>query len=337
MTDFFQIPGISAVQKPPHEPAHEPALGAGAMLRQAREAAGLNVATLAVAMKVPVRKLEALEVENFGELGDRVYVRAFAASMCRALKLDPTPILDKLPKTLPPRLDVQERGINSPFQSHSAISVKAAARFLTRPAVLLVLLLLAGAVVLLFLPEINSSPIEAETAKPKFIPIPTAATAPAAPTATTAPTVAAVPKAAPAPTSPVSPIAPATATNNVAQVPKPASSALATGRAPAPVLASSAAKPAPASVVVTPTAPPPTGPALVRFTASASSWVRVADRTGKVQLERNLEAGETGQAWGELPLSVVVGNVAATTVQVRGKAFLMDGIARDNVARFEVK
>ena len=36
-------------------------LTAGALLRQAREASGLHIAALAVTMKVPVKKLEALE------------------------------------------------------------------------------------------------------------------------------------------------------------------------------------------------------------------------------------------------------------------------------------
>jgi len=36
-------------------------LTAGMMLRKAREASGLHVAALAVSMKVPVKKLEALE------------------------------------------------------------------------------------------------------------------------------------------------------------------------------------------------------------------------------------------------------------------------------------
>ena len=38
-------------------------LSAGSMLRQAREMAGLHIGALAVALKVPVKKLEALEAE----------------------------------------------------------------------------------------------------------------------------------------------------------------------------------------------------------------------------------------------------------------------------------
>ena len=70
---------------------------AGAMMRGAREAAGLHVAALAVAMKIPVKKLEALESDRLELLHDSVFVRALASSVCRALKIDPAPVLAKLP------------------------------------------------------------------------------------------------------------------------------------------------------------------------------------------------------------------------------------------------
>ena len=90
-------------------------LTAGGMMRMAREAAGLHVAALAVAMKIPVKKLEALESDRLDLLHDAVFVRALAASVCRALKMDPAPVLAKLPLTIAPRLSAVERGINAPF------------------------------------------------------------------------------------------------------------------------------------------------------------------------------------------------------------------------------
>jgi cytoskeleton protein RodZ len=71
--------------------------GAGAMLRAAREAAGLHVAALAVSLKIPVRRLEALEAERWDELPGAVFTRALAASVCRNLKIDPEPVLARLP------------------------------------------------------------------------------------------------------------------------------------------------------------------------------------------------------------------------------------------------
>ena len=45
----------------PDAPSVRPEKSAGAMLKEAREAAGLHIGALAVALKVPVRKLEALK------------------------------------------------------------------------------------------------------------------------------------------------------------------------------------------------------------------------------------------------------------------------------------
>ena len=67
---------------------------AGAILRRAREATGLHIAALAVSLKVPVRKLEALEADRLEQLGDAVFVRALASSVCRSLKMDPAPVLE---------------------------------------------------------------------------------------------------------------------------------------------------------------------------------------------------------------------------------------------------
>jgi cytoskeleton protein RodZ len=56
-----------------------------------------------------------------------------------------------------------------------------------------------------------------------------------------------------------------------------------------------------------------------------------------VVLRRTLTAGEVAGASGVLPMAAVVGRADATQVQVRGKAFDLNAVARDNVARFEVK
>src|SRR6059036_2717399 len=87
-------------------------LSAGSLLREAREAAGLHVATLAVALKVPVRKLEALEDDRYDQLPDAVFVRALASSVCRTLKIDAQPVLERLPQTATPRLVQLDEGIN---------------------------------------------------------------------------------------------------------------------------------------------------------------------------------------------------------------------------------
>jgi len=76
---------------------------------------------------------------------------------------------------------------------------------------------------------------------------------------------------------------------------------------------------------------------IVTFSAKGESWVEVTDARGTVVLRRTLTAGEVAGASGVLPLAAVVGKADLTQVQVRGKAFDLNAVARDNVARFEVK
>ena len=71
--------------------------------------------------------------------------------------------------------------------------------------------------------------------------------------------------------------------------------------------------------------------------AKAPCWVKVVDAKGGVQVLRVFAAGEVQGIAGDAPLSVVIGAVDAMSVEVRGKPFSLVGIAKDNVARFEVK
>jgi len=76
---------------------------------------------------------------------------------------------------------------------------------------------------------------------------------------------------------------------------------------------------------------------VLAFKARGTSWVEVTDAQGVVQLRRTLVTGETVGVSGALPLSVVVGRADVTDVMVRGKPFSLETVARENVARFEVK
>ena len=87
--------------------------------------------------------------------------------------------------------------------------------------------------------------------------------------------------------------------------------------------------------VVAPKSPPDTD--VIVFTAKGQSWVEATDAKGQVVLRRVLNAGEVAGAAGTLPLKVVIGRANETQVQIRGKAFDVNTVAKDNVARFEVK
>jgi cytoskeleton protein RodZ len=291
---------------------------AGALLRQAREASGLHVAALAVAMKVPVKKLEALEADRLQDLPDAVFVRALAASVCRTLKVDPTPILNKLPQTAAPRFEADDRGINAPFRSHGGYEGASFKSFLTKPAVLFVVVLLLGALALAFWPEARHVEPSAEAPA-------------AAPTADAAPGVAASNEAAQVAVAPAS--VPLPAPNLVPEGVAAAAAIVAPAvAAPAKVASAPASQASSAASAIV-----KSGPMVIAFKVKAQAWVRVTDAKGAVQFEKTLQAGEAAAAGGELPLSVVVGNVSATEVELRGQPFSLDALNKNNVARFEVK
>ncbi len=298
---------------------------AGAMLRQAREALGLHVAALAVALKVPVRKLEALEEDRYDQLPDAVFVRALASSVCRTLKIDPQPVLDRLPQTAKPRLINDRDGINTPFRAPSDGAGPSWTDHMSKPVFLAVFALLLGALVLIFLPARDDGTGgragDTNTAQ-------VAMTGPAAGG-----------QQMPLPAAMPSPQPEQLATQVVTPAPAASSGMTASDStpkvlSPTVVLTPSSAM-AKAATSTTALPSPTTG--LVVFKTRGPSWVEVTDAKGVVALRRLLAAGETAGASGALPLAVVIGSANTTDVQVRGKAYDLAAVSRDNVARFEVK
>lgn len=295
-------------------------LTAGMLLRRAREAAGLHVAALAVSLKVPVRKLEALEADRFDLLPDLVFARALASSVCRTLRVDPQPVLERLPLKTTPRLVQDRDGINTPFRAPSDAAPASWLDQMSRPVVLGVFALLLGALVLVFLPRSVIEGIVA-TAPGQVVTQPQ-------PEAVGAPVPVTVDPVASEP----APLAADPAQPRAGGVPALVSStSLATSASAAP--AAPAVAPAPAEAAREAAA----AAGIVVFRTKGPSWVEVTDARGVVALRRLLAAGESAGVSGALPLSVTIGRASATEVQVRGKAFDLAAVSRDDVARFEVK
>ena len=299
---------------------------AGALLRDAREAAGLHIAALAVVLKVPVAKLEALEADNFSALPDMVFVRALASSVCRTLKIDPQAVLALLPQGEGPRLSAGDVGLNAPVKGFagrsSAAPFKGAG---SRSFVWAVGLLLIGAALMMFLPRGLDADLSALLKQPETttkIPMPTGNVAQEISVAVGAEQR--VPSAAPAP-------APAAAAGVGVELPagesiKPA------GIASHPIVLPSVEASAPSSA---PAADAPSG--VLAFKARSESWIQVRDAAGALVLQRNLAPNELVSVSGVLPLAVVIGRADATEVFVRGKPYDIGPVSRENVARFEVK
>ena len=296
-----------------------PASSAGAWLKNARQQRGLHIAALAVMLKVPQSKLEALEADRFDLLPDATFARALATAMCRALKVDAAPVLALLPRASDREFDVRQ-GLNQPFRERGAGPIDGGMLALvSRPVVWgpVVLLLAAAAVYWIppgWLPERSDVNAAAPAASAVIV---------AAASAPTAEYVAAPVVASPASVAAVDSSAAAAA---VASAPAQ--------RAPEPV--------ASAPLQVREVAPPPNpvkaasaGDAL-KITATAQSWVEVSDAQGQVLISRVLREGEAQEFSGAAPYKVRVGNVSGTQLEWRGRAVDLSARAANNVARLEL-
>ena len=295
-----------------HQAGNPAQVSAGTLLRLAREAAGLHIAALAVSLKVPVKKLEALEADRIDLLPDAVFARALAASVCRTLKTDPGPILAGLPQTALPRLQSQANVINTPFTAPGQSTRATAWNQLSRPVVIAALALVIGALVLVLLPSAERALLPGDAVRTGVLP---PSTAPAA----------VVPNDAGSQASLIS--SPSLAGTNL-----PNSSGAPISGAPGDP-AATLPMPAPA----TESAYSPVGADTLMLKSQGTSWVEVLDAKRTVQLRKTMVPGEAIGVSGDLPFYVTVGRADTVEVQVRGKPLDLAPVTKDNVARFEVR
>lgn len=278
---------------------------AGALLRGAREAQGLHIAALAVALKVPVKKLEALEAGRFEELPDLVFVRSLALSVCRALRIDPTSVMASLPEVHVNQFKISEAGLNTTFKDGAGASHRGLRAQISSPIGLGVLLLVVAIAVILAWPKKPLSESESVATREA--------------SDTTEPVV----------------------TTEVQNVQPPLVLAGATGVASAVTVPTAILQPNKQEVVDSPVvaATPDAGAisSVLELSGRGESWVNVTDGAGQSRLRKLMQGGEIIRVTGQLPLSVTIGRADMVTVSVRGKPMDLAPLARDNVARFEVK
>ncbi|MBT9462601.1 RodZ domain-containing protein [Hydrogenophaga sp.] len=288
-------------------------------LKEAREAAGLHIAALAAALKVPVKKLEALEAGRYSELPDLTFARALASSACRQLKVDPAPILQQIPQGALTKLGERGHALNAPFNPGHDEAPFNPLSWLSRPALLAAIALLLGALVIVFLPKAENPPAPSSATGTISEPVP-----------------ATEPVAAQGPG--LQDVAGPAASVLAAPAVDPAATPGGTTTAPPD---DSAFTPTP-GVVVSPGATAeavaaPSSTSLLSIAATGEAWVEVVNGSGTVVAKRLLQSGDVIDFSAAPPYTVVLGKVDATQVSVRGKSFDTAPFARNNVARFEVK
>ncbi len=300
------------------EPQGDAAAGAsaGALLRGARERQGLHIAALAATIKITVGKLDALENDRYDELLDATFTRALALTVCRALKIDPAPVLQRLPQGGATGLSPAKGGLNTPLRERSGRSDAGDSTVARRPLLWAAVLVLVAAALVYLLPAAWWQSL-----------LPKAASAEQG--ALSVPVVVAV----------------ASSASSLLSVEVP-SAVVPSADSPAAVAsAASAAEAEEPTVMVVHSVPPasdtsapadvPTGIAVLRV--SDASWVEVVDAKTQTLVSRTVQAGETVGLDGALPFRIKIGNAQGTELMFRSQPVDLAPFTRDNVARLELK
>lgn len=281
-------------------------VGVGAYLRARRLALGLTHADIAHVVKLPPRRIEALEDERWNELPDGPFLRGFLRNVARALDLDATTLMDRVDDSL-----IRSRNPESILVAPAAMPVTLPRR--NGPmddrhgGRTLVFGAFAFAVAAALIAWSGTESFERLIHRGD----------------------------ASARTDPTQPPRPVTARTELTAVPKtaaaPAPTAVAT---PAPTTSLEAAAQTSAQ---TPTqAQPQTQPsadvALV-FHFNEDSWVEVKSADGRVLMHRLNVAGSDQQVDGEAPYSLIVGNAKGVALRFHGQPVDLGPYTRDQVAR----
>jgi cytoskeleton protein RodZ len=272
------------------------------MIRDARQKKGIHMAVLSVTLKVPIRQLEALELDQHSAFKGSVFVRALASSVCRQLQMDPAPVLALLPQSLD-RLPIQRQSIEpSPADARTQFDAFAVIRSIPLQPVAIALVMVALIAALLWAPSPSTW---AWLQPPHKVDEPVLQV--------------------PVVLEPQAPDASAEKSQDIQSQPAAVDSQPPTA-APSPVALPMAS--APASVP---------GAAVLAFTASNDSWIEIRDGKNQVLWTRLIRAGESEQVQYPLPMNVVVGRAHVVSVTYKGKPFDLVPYTKATVARFEVK
>ena len=337
------------------------------LLQEARLAQGMDIEPLAAILKIPARKIEALEAGALSGVGDLTFSRALAGSICRQLRIDAKPILaawptrDTLAREVP--LNLPNDGAAS---AATALPPEATTGSGGRVVWAVLVLVLVGIGAWLAVTELQRGSERREKAvgaaerlAPEtgpgianqlvISPVEGSSSESGADDVKAAKPVLAAPvKAAPVKVAPVT--AAATATS-----PPATSASAASLDAPANVATPPLTPPPPVSTEVVPVAPTPTvgtvpvqkrnqplssadiGQHALVLSAVTESWVEVIGRSGTRVFTRLMSPGDYVVLGDEdLPYNVLVGNAVGVRVFSRGEPVDVQATARLNVSRFDV-
>ena len=288
--------------------------GVGAMLRERRVELGLSQSEVANVVKLPARRIEAMEMERWDELPDGPYLRGFLKNIARALKLDEATLIARVDESLM-RARNPDSILVAPGSTHATLprrSGPAEGRYSGRG---LVFGALAFALIAVLIAWSGTDSFDRAVATGKSL------------MAARNGRGASAPPTSPAAT-PLVPVESQTKSESI-QLPGRAlpQDAVAAGNVAvnAPGDASRAGTTVPSAA---------NGSSAMQLHFSEESWVEVRDRDGKILLSSLNAAGTDQSINGDPPFTLIVGNAKGVSVSYRGRPVDLTPYTRDQVARF---
>lgn len=337
----------SFAEKHPNLTLLESGQNPGEILRAAREKAGYSLSDISAQTKINERQLEAIESGDVGRLPPETFAKAFIKSYCKALKMDPAPVImsfgfsEASAQVKAARSGQAESGRSEPLEpkmpnSSKRLSTlnfdrKTGKKSLSYGIVLAAVVVMAVFYIPVFMSSQTTEVGDAEVIEPNEAPVATAPGSESAvsadgslPLGLEAPAAAGDTAVFPALQQPAAPVGesapPAT--------PAPNATGAASTTAAAPV--ADAAAPAAAPLA-------PNVESVLRFNFQEQSWVTVRDANDKVLISQLNDGGSNLEVKGQAPFKLIVGNAKAVSVSSNGKSVDLTSSIRGEVARITVQ
>lgn len=300
----------------------------GSQLKAARESKEKSVGDIAMALKLGMRQVEALESGDWERLPGHTFIRGFVRNYARLLQIDPAPLLAQLDSTL--RAPTQRLALSS--LPHATMPYTGKSRRRDYLMAISGLLLVVIAVAVYFLLPDDLSGVR-DSFRSLTAPFSSREAAPPA-----------VEEKAPEPVFP--PGSTQQEVMNPQAVTPPAAAPAEPGLVPPPVLQGPAAppsaappnpSPAPAAPVAPGASTAPAAGSPLRFTLEQESWIEVRDQAGRIVFSQRAVAGSDPKVSGEPPFSLVIGNAPGVRLQWRGRAVDLSSHTQGNVARLTLE
>ncbi len=306
----------------------------GSRLRQAREALGMEIATLAERLRLSKAMVQALEEENYDVLPARVFVRGYYRNFARAVNVPEEVILSEFEKlcpegegcTAPPAL---AQGVREEIRSSHGV-----VRLVTWLVIIALLTTFGlwwksnlekgeqvsatdGELVAAAAKEEGGATVANAVAGDEVTHVADIPPEPAGESVTPS-------QPEQLPPEETSPQADAVASPSSAESPPEEAATVAEEDEPAP-------KPAPAE----PT--PPAASPRVLLSFKGDCWVDVRGANGSFKMVGKRQAGEEIELTGEFPYKMVLGNARNLTILIDGKPYDLAPYTRGNVAKLTLK